>query len=300
MADLNDIAVFVKVAQFGSFSRAALSLGMPISTVSRKMAALEEELGVTLIQRTTRKLTLTSQGRDYFNQCSEPLSLLMDAERVLTQTQKQPEGSLRISLPVILSQEPFLDFISGFMRNYPRIKIDLFITNLFLDMVAENIDLAIRFGALKDSSLIAKKLGMQIRYLVASPAYLQGRDMPAEPEDLKLHNCILHNGKNNEAEWEMFNGHQRAAVHVSGQLSSRDFQSVSAFVYRGHGIGFLPATYCDEKIAAGTLIRLLPEWSAEPMDVHAVYPTRNFLPARIQVFLEALKNWPSPLWVTPP
>ncbi len=300
MADLNDIAVFVKVAQFGSFSRAALSLGMPISTVSRKMAALEEQLGVTLIQRTTRKLTLTSQGRDYFNQCSEPLSVLMDAERVLTQTQKQPEGSLRISVPVILSQEPFLDFVSGFMRDYPRIKIDLFITNLYLDLVAENIDIGIRFGALKDSSLIAKKLGIEIRYLVAAPAYLQGRDIPSEPEDLKLHNCLLHNGKNNEAEWEMVNGHQRAVVHVSGQISSRDFQSVSAFVYRGHGIGFLPATYCDEKIAEGALVRLLPEWSSQPMGVHAIYPSRNFLPARVQVFLEALKNWQSPLWITPP
>ena len=112
MADLNDIAVFVKVAQVESFSRAARALGIPVSTVSRKVSMLEETLGVTLIQRTTRKLTLTSQGRAYFNQCSEPLTLLMDAERVLTETQKKPEGSLRISVPVILSEDSFLDFLS--------------------------------------------------------------------------------------------------------------------------------------------------------------------------------------------
>jgi DNA-binding transcriptional LysR family regulator len=298
MADLNDIAVFVKVAHLSSFSRAAQALSMPVSTVSRKVAALEEELGVTLIQRTTRKLTLTAQGRDYFNQCSEPLNLLADAERVLTQGQKQPEGSLRLSIPVILSQTPFLDFLSDFMRAYPRIKIDLFITNLYLDLIAENIDLGIRFGMLADSTLIAQKLGAEIRYLVASPEYLRGRTAPLTPQDLAQHNCLLHHGRNNEASWELVNGTKRETVHVSGQISSRDFQSISLFVYRGHGIGFLPSTYCDEKIAAGTLVRLLPAWSSAPVDVHAIYPTRHFLPARVQVFLDALKHWRSPLWIT--
>ena len=120
MADLNDIAVFVKVAQFESFSRAARSLGMPVSTVSRKVSALEDQLGVTLMQRTTRKLTLTAQGRAYYSQCSEPLSHLFDAEQVLTQTQKKPEGPLKISVPVIMGQEPFYEFLSAFLNSYPR------------------------------------------------------------------------------------------------------------------------------------------------------------------------------------
>jgi DNA-binding transcriptional LysR family regulator len=299
MVDLNDIAVFVKVAQFESFSRAAHALGMPVSTVSRKVSALEAELGVTLLQRTTRKLALTSQGRDYFNQCSEPLNLLFDAERVLTQTQKAPEGSLKISVPVILGQEPFLEFVSDFMKNYPRIKIDLFVTNLYLDLIQENIDVGIRFGALKDSTLIAKRLGAQVRYVVAAPAYLKGHKLPAKPEDLGLHQCVLLSEKNNEAEWELVSGRKHAKVHVSGPISGRDFQSISAFVYRGHGIGFLPSTYCNEKIRNGELIRLLPEWVSPQFDVHAVYPTRNFLPLRLHVFLEALKAWKSPLWTLP-
>ena len=111
-------------------------------------------------------MTLTSQGRDYFNQCSEPLNILFDAERVLTRAQKKPEGSLKITVPMILGQDPFLEFISDFLKNYPRIKIDLFITNLFLDLIAENIDVGIRFGELKDSTLIAKKLGNQVRVVV--------------------------------------------------------------------------------------------------------------------------------------
>jgi DNA-binding transcriptional LysR family regulator len=296
MADLNDIAVFVRVAQFESFSRAAHALGMPVSTVSRKVSALEAELGVTLLQRTTRKLALTSQGRNYFNQCSEPLNLLFDAERVLTQTQKKPEGSLKISVPVVLGQDPFLEFISDFLKQYPRIKIDLFITNVFLDLIAENVDLGIRFGELKDSTLIAKKLGSQVRYLVASPEYLRDRKPPTKPEDLKLHQCVLLNSKNSEAEWELLNGRKRARIRVSGPISSRDFQSVSTFVYRGHGVGFLPSTYCNDKIRKGELLRLLPNWTSKELEVNTVYPTRDFLPSRLHVFLEALRAWKSPLW----
>jgi DNA-binding transcriptional LysR family regulator len=296
MADLNNIAVFVKVAQLESFTRAAHAMRMPVSTVSRKVSELEAQLGVTLLQRTTRKLTLTSQGRDYFNQCSGPLNILFDAELVLTQTQKKPEGLLKISVPVILGQDPFLEFISDFLKNYPRIKIDLFITNMFLDLIAENIDVCIRFGELKDSTLIAKKLGSQVRYVVASPDYLKGRKIPVKPEDLKLHQCVLLNGKNNESEWELLNGPKSTKIQVSGPISSRDFQSVSTFVYRGQGIGFLPSTYCDDKIKKGELRRLLPDWTSKPIDLHAIYPTRKFLPSRLYVFIEALKNWRSPLW----
>ena len=299
MADLNDIAVFVKVAQLGSFSRAAHALGMPVSTVSRKVSALESELGVTLLQRTTRKLALTSQGRDYFHQCSEPLNLLFDAERVLTQTQRKPEGLLKISVPVVLGQDPFLGFISDFLKRYPGIKIDLFITNVFLDLIAENVDIAIRFGALRDSTLIARKIGSQVRYVVASPDYLKDRKPPTEPKDLRLHQCVLLNGKNNEADWELLNGRKRVDVRVSGPISSRDFQSVSTFVYRGHGVGFLPSTYCDDKIGRGELVKLLPDWTSRQLELHVVYPTRNFLPSRLHVFLQALRAWKSPLWTLP-
>jgi DNA-binding transcriptional LysR family regulator len=272
---------------------------MPVSTVSRKVSALESELGVTLLQRTTRKLALTSQGRDYFHQCSEPLNLLFDAERVLTQSQRKPEGSLKISVPVVLGQDPFLGFISDFLKVYPSIRIDLFITNVFLDLIAENVDVAIRFGELGDSTLIAKKIGSQVRYVVASPEYLKDRKLPTKPKDLRLHQCVLLNGKNNEAEWELLNGRKRVEIRVAGPISSRDFKSVSTFVYRGHGIGFLPSTYCNDKIEKSELVRLLPDWASRRLEVHAVYPTRNFLPSRLHVFLEALRAWKSPLWTSP-
>jgi DNA-binding transcriptional LysR family regulator len=297
MADLDNILIFVKVAQFESISRAARSLGMPISTVSRRLSVLESELGVSLLRRTTRRVTLTAQGREYFSLCQEPLTLLQEAERVLTQAQKKPEGLLRISVPVILGQEPFLDFISGFLKEHARIRIDLFITNLFLDLVAENIDVAIRFGELQDSSVVATRIGKSIRYVVAAPEYLKGRKLPAEPADLKLHDCVMLNAKNNETDWDLVNGRRNVRIHVSGPISSRDFNSVSSFVYRGHGAGLLPSTYCDQALANGGLIRLLPKWASPQIPVFAVYPSRKYLPLRLRVFLEALAALKSPLWI---
>ena len=296
MLDLNDIAVFVRVAQLGSFSRAAQALGMPVSTVSRRVTALEEELGATLLQRSTRKLSLTAQGRAYYEQCSEPLHELQDAERAVTQTQKAPEGLLRVSVPVILGQAPFFEFVSDFMRAYPRIRVDLYITNAFIDLIGENVDVAIRYGDLHDSALVARRLGTSVRYIVATPGYLEGRPKPRIPADLATHECVMINGRNNHAEWVLVKGKQAERVHISGPLSSRDFNSVSSFVYRGHGVGFLPSAYCDEKLAAGELVRLLPEWTSPEFPVHAVYPTRRFTPQRLQVFLEALVAWQSPSW----
>lgn len=296
MADLNDIAIFVKVAQFESFSRAAHSLGIPVSTVSRRVSELEQQLGVTLLQRTTRKLTLTVQGQDYFHQCSEPLNILADAERVLTQTQKKPEGTLKITVPVVLREPAFLDFISDFLKAYPRIRIDLLITNEFLNLVEQNIDLGIRFGELEDSTLIANKLGINMRYLVATPDYLRGREMPAKPEDLSAHQCVLLNGKNGEAKWELASGRKRVSLRVSGSISSRDFNSISFFTHRGHGIGLLPLNYCDQSLKDGKLISVLPKWSSAPIPVYALYPTRKFLPIKLVTFLNALKSWDSPFW----
>jgi DNA-binding transcriptional LysR family regulator len=297
MADLDNILIFVKVAQFESISRAARSLGMPISTVSRRLSVLESELGVTLLRRTTRRITLTAQGRDYFNECQEPLTLLQEAERVLTQAQKKPEGTLRISVPVILGQELFLEFISRFLKDHARIRVDLFITNVFLDLVAENIDVAIRFGELRDSSVVATRLGRSIRYVVAAPEYLKHRQPPVEPADLERHDCVMLNARNSESDWDLVNGRKKVRITVTGPVSSRDFNSISSFVYRGHGIGLLPSTYCDEALANGRLVRLLPKWTSPQVPVFAVYSSRKFLPSRMSVFLEALTAWKSPLWI---
>jgi DNA-binding transcriptional LysR family regulator len=294
---LDDVLIFVKVAQFESITRAARSLGMPISTVSRRLSVLESELGVSLLRRTTRRVTLTPQGRDYFSQCQEPLSLLEQAEQALTRAQKRPEGLLRITIPVVLSQEPFLNFMSVFMKEHVGIRVELVVTNLLLDLIAENIDVAIRVGELQDSSVVARRLGTSVYYLVAAPEYLKARTLPVEPADLSAHNCVVFNAKNNERDWELVSGRRKVRVHVSGSAASRDINSASAFVHRGHGIGLAPATYCEEAIAKGKLIRVLPRWTSSPIPVFALSSNRKFLPLRLTVFLEALVAWKSPLWI---
>jgi DNA-binding transcriptional LysR family regulator len=209
----------------------------------------------------------------------------------------KPEGLLKISVPVIMGQEPFYQFLSAFLKRYPRVQVDLFITNLFVDLIADNIDVAIRFGELRDSTIIAKRIGRSVRHLVASPHYLKGRTPPAKPEDLVNHQCILLNGRNNEAEWHLVNGRKSVKLYVSGPVSTRDFQSASAFTYKGHGIGLLPSNYCEEEIKRRIVVRILPEWSSPEIFVHAVYPTRRFIPSKRQVFLDELKAWKSPLWL---
>ncbi|HTV98354.1 MAG TPA: LysR family transcriptional regulator [Steroidobacteraceae bacterium] len=296
MQHLDNILVFVKVAEFESISKAARALDMPVSTVSRRLSVLESDLGVSLVRRTTRSVILTSQGRDYFNQCTEPLMRLQEAEQVLTQTQRKPEGTLAISVPMILSQGPFMDFLSRLSKEHSRIRIDLYITNAYLNLVAENIDVAIRFGHLTDSSVVAAKLGKSVRYVVATAGYLEGRRLPTEPEELKAYDCVMFNARNHETDWDLICGRKKVRVHVTGNVSSRDCQSAAAFVLRGHGIGLLETGYCDQALARGDLVRLLPRWTSAEIPVFAVYPTRKFLPPRVTAFLKALATWKSPLW----
>ncbi|MCC2613741.1 LysR family transcriptional regulator [Neorhizobium sp. Rsf11] len=297
MTDLNDIAIFVMVAQMESFSHAAAALGMPVSTVSRRVSRLEERLQTALIHRTTRKLSLTTQGRAYFTECSGPLGHLHEAERVLVETQRKPEGLLKITVPVVLGHEAFYEFVSSFLFRYEDIQIDLAVTNAFLDLVAENVDVAIRFGEMIDSTIVSQRIGTNVRYLVASPDYLRGRTIPMRPEDLSQHRCIVLNGRNNEAEWHLVRGKKEVKVQVRGPVSGRDLQTLSAFTYKGHGIGFLPTNYCEEHIRRGSLVRLLSDWASPEIAVQAVYPSRRFLPAKTQMFLAALKAWKNPLWL---
>jgi DNA-binding transcriptional LysR family regulator len=297
MQRLDNILVFMKVAEFESISKAARALDMPISTVSRKLSALESELRVSLVRRTTRRVILTSQGREYFNQCIEPLTKLQEAEQVLAQTQREPEGSLAISVPIICSQSPFMDFLSRFSKEHSGIRLDLYITNAYLNLVAENIDVAIRFGQLQDSSVVATRLGKSLRYVVASQDYLNGRKLPTEPEELKAYECVMFNAKNYEADWNLISGRRRVRVGVTGTVSSRDCQSVAAFVLRGQGVGLLETGYCDHALARGDLVRLLPRWTSTEIPVFAVYPSRKFLPPRVTAFIKALAAWKNPLWM---
>jgi DNA-binding transcriptional LysR family regulator len=144
---------------------------------------------------------------------------------------------------------------------------------------------------------VAAKLGKTVRYVVAAAEYLEGRRVPTEPEELKAYDCVMFNAKNYEADWDLMSGRKKVRVHVTGIGSSRDCQSAAAFVLRGHGVGLVETAYCDQALARGDLVRLLPRWTSTDIPVFAVYPSRRYLPSRMTAFLRALATWKNPLWV---
>ncbi|HEX2881045.1 MAG TPA: LysR family transcriptional regulator, partial [Polyangiaceae bacterium] len=187
--DLNEIAIFAQVVQAGSFTSAAAQLGMPKSTVSRKIAELEERLDSRLLQRTTRKLSLTDAGRAYYDYCARIVADIDEAERAVTSLQAIPKGLLRITAPINMG---FLaPIISDYLKRFPEVNIDLFCTARTVDLVEERFDVGIRAGVLADSTLIARNLGTIKWFLVAGPGYLKERGRPRLPEDLKKHDCLL-------------------------------------------------------------------------------------------------------------
>jgi DNA-binding transcriptional LysR family regulator len=300
MADLNQLSIFVRVAQLGSFSAAAKSLGMPISTVSRKVSELETRLGVNLIKRTTRKLNLSEQGLRFYESCGPHLQGLDEAEAGLTNARAELEGVLRVTAPVALGRGEFLDFISGFSKKYPKLRIDLTITNQFVDLVATRVDVAIRFGKLADSSVIARRLGLSQRMLAASPEYLKRRGAPRSPRELSEHDCVVFRGETEGEEWSLQRGRRRARVRVTGSVSANNFESVNELAVRGHGVALLPEPYLLAGSAAGSLKRLLPRWTSAPIPVHAVYLERRFLPAKLHTFVSELASFDNSTWRAEP
>ena len=296
MADLNQLSIFVRVAQLGSFSAAAKSLGMPVSTVSRKVSELETRLGVNLIKRTTRKLNLSEQGLRFYESCGPHLQGLDEAEAGLTNARAELEGVLRVTAPVALGRGEFLDFISGFSKKYPMLQIDLTITNQFVDLVATRVDVAIRFGKLADSSVIARRLGLSQRMLAASPEYLKRRGAPRSPRELSEHDCVVFRGETEGEAWILQNERRRARVRVTGSVSANNFESVNELAVRGHGVALLPEPYLLDGSAAGSLKRVLPRWTSAPIPVHAVYLERKFLPAKLHTFVTELASFDNSTW----
>jgi DNA-binding transcriptional LysR family regulator len=294
--DLNQLTIFVRVAELGSFSAAAKSLGIPVSTASRKLAELEARLGVNLIKRTTRKLNLSEHGLCFYESCAPHLQGLEDAEAGLTNASTALEGTLRVSAPVALGRGEFTDFMSRFSRQHPELRIELTITNQFVDLVATQVDVAIRFGKLADSGVVARRLGVSRRTLVASPDYLKQRGTPRSPQDLPAHDCVLFRGESGDTEWTLLDGRRRARVRVTGSVSANNLESVNELALRGHGIALLPEPYALLGAATGSLQRILPRWRSVPIPVQAVYLNRKFLPAKLATFLAELASYENSTW----
>lgn len=279
--NLDGIDVFVKVIQTGSFTAAAKSLKMPTTTVSSKVAQLEKRLGVTLIQRTTRKLNLTQAGTAFFQRCALALEEIEAGESELNATKVEPEGTLKISSVAELGRSILPEMVRGYLKEHPKMKVELVLTNRLVDLVGEKIDLALRFGHLRDSSLVAKKVLTTENSLWASPAYIKKHGTPKSPKDLKKHQFIRYSGLPETMKFS--NANEAADVQVVGRVTVDDLDSMKAFVLGGDGIGVMPDFLGEAE--NGKLVRILPEWSWGTIPLSFVYPPQRFISLKTQAFV---------------
>lgn len=282
--DLNEIKVFVKVVQVGSFSEAARQLGMPKSTVSAKVADLESRLGLSLIRRTTRKLFVTDAGQDYFEKCRQGLESLMAAEEHLTQGRQEPQGLLRITAPIDLGATALPPVIAAYKKKYPKVQIEVVLSERKVDLIAEGFDLAVRAGQLKDSSLIAKKLGEVYFAPFASPGYLKTHGTPKHPKELKNHSCLRF-APMGEDQWHLV-GPSKTVVTLEKNFLSNDLSIIKSLAVNGNGIALLPTFVCMAEVRSQKLIRILPDWRSQVQPVQFVYPGQKFLPLKTSIFME--------------
>jgi DNA-binding transcriptional LysR family regulator len=282
--DLGKTALFVRVVQTGSFTAAAHALELPKSSVSRGVSGLEEELGVRLLHRTTRRLQLTSAGRAYFERAARALEELADAGAVAADMDKAPRGVIRVTAPVDLGTWVLAPVIANFVRLYPLIRIDLSLGSRTVDLVEEGFDLAVRAGRLRDSSLVARRLGPTDLSLFASPAYLKRKGNPRSVADLAKHDCILFRASSGSATWSFQGPAGVEHVEVSGPISVDDFVFVRQAALAGAGIAHLPRFHCSFEIERGRLVPLLPGYVTRLGALHLVYPSSRHLPHRVALF----------------
>jgi DNA-binding transcriptional LysR family regulator len=288
--DLNDIVVFTKVVETRSFTGAAEQLGLPKSTISRKLAQLEERLGVRLVQRTTRKLALTDIGEAYYARCARIVADIHAAEQLVTDMQATPRGRLKLTAPVDLSSRHLGAIISDFLAAHPDIFVELEATDRVVDLIEEGFDVAVRFGDLPESTLIARRLCAIEAVLCATPAYLERRGAPKSIEELDEHDRVLFTPSARIQSWTLVNGDASYEFGRPARFASNNVGAVREAALAGAGIALLTNFIVAADIASGTLVRLLPDWRGKPIDVHAVYPARQNLPPRLALFLEHLSR----------
>ena len=286
---LEDMAFFVEVARASSFTRASHATGIPIATLSRRVALMEKRAGVRLFQRTTRRLALTEPGRRYFERCERIVQDAAAAQDVLKESAEQLTGHLRVSMPVEFGLTLIAPAIDEFARLYPGITIEAELSPRPADLANQAIDVSIRLGELKDTSLIVRRLGNAARLLYASPAYLARHGTPEHPRDLTDHPCILQTYMAKPGIWRLVSGRKSTDVQVKGRFATNNISMTLKFAEQGHGIAVLSPPIARPSLDAGAIRQVLNEWSFPPMPVHAVMTSR-LVPARVRAFVDFLAS----------
>jgi DNA-binding transcriptional LysR family regulator len=283
--DLNETLTFVCVARSGSFTAAARFLGLPKATVSRRVARLEARLEVRLLQRSTRRTSLTDVGRVYYERSLHAISELENAERLLADVTDKPRGVLRVTTSFDFGRDYLAGWLPVFHQRYPDVQLELELTQRRVDLIAENVDVAIRGGALPDSSLIARKLVESSLILCATPAYLTRHGVPGTPADLVKHQCLAFSKR-----WPLTGPEGTAQVDLDGWLVVNEFGVLYQAVLAGAGIGLLEANSARLDLTKKRLRRVLPDHAVHGGGLYAVYPSSHHLSPKVRVFVDFLEQ----------
>ena len=306
MDSLNAIRLFTATVNAGSFSETGRRLGIAPSSVSRQVAALEDSVGARLLQRTTRKLSLTEAGRLYYQRVARILAELDEASAAVSDLEKAPRGVLQVNGPCAFGVRHITPALPEFLARFPQVRIELTLTDSFVDLVEAGADVAVRVGELEDSSLVARRLARNRRILCASPDYLARAGAPEKPQDLTSHNCLIYTRHHGNVVWKLGSAREPVEVRVDGNLRTNNTEAVHAAVVRGLGIALLPTWLVGQEVQSGRLAEVLGGYQAasDALDtgIHALYPAHRLLSSKVRAFVDFLVDRfaPHPYWEKPP
>ena len=287
---LPEIALFVAVANAKSFSRGARALGMPVSTVSRRIAELERRIGLQLLVRSPRAVSLTAVGVTYLQRCQVIVEAAEMAHAELSEHLTRPRGVLRVSTTADFTLTFLTPLFADFASRYPEISFEFDLSPRVVDLVAENFDVAIRIGELADSQLTVRRLGTLESGLYAAPSYVARVGSLQTPADLERCECIRAGGaRASQTTWDLHKGKTRVAVPIRGRFVANNLRFVLELAALGMGVAAVDSAMARHAVAAGTLVRVLPAWSPPPVAVHALTPSR-LVPAKTKLFLDCLSE----------
>lgn len=284
MTDLNALIVFAKVAETLSFSEAARRLNMPVSTVSRKVADLEDQLGVRLLERSTRSLRLTDVGADVLSEAQRGAEVSEAVETIISNQLSEVKGLLRLSAPPSIADSLLSPIITAFQAAYPGVRVHVLVTDRYVDHIAEGIDLVFRVGALKDSILVARRILTYRRRLVASPAYLAQHTPPETPTDIPKHRLLAFSFGTSGHSWTFCKGSASKTVRFQPALSMNDYAGLAAALVAGSGIGDLPPIVRPDLIQSGRLVEVIPDWRLPIEPLSMIHLGNRHIPRPIRLF----------------
>jgi DNA-binding transcriptional LysR family regulator len=293
----SELSFFYTLAKSGSLTATARELNLTPPAVSKRLAQLEARLGVRLLNRTTRRVSLTEEGELYYREAARILSDIQQLEQTVTSRRAVPRGLVRVNATFGFGHRCLAPVISKFVRQYPEVRVQLQLTDKPINLADEGYDIGIRLGRLEDASLIARRIASNRQLLVAAPGYLERHGTPKHPNELAKHDCLVIRENDAYGVWKFANKSESVTVRVSGTLASNNGEVVRNWALEGHGIVLRSEWDLADHLQRGKLVEVLPQWRGPDADIHAVFPQRLHLSAKVRVLIDFLvESFSEPPW----